>query len=225
MDLIKLITDKVKEVESSGKLEEIIEKNVLECLNSVVKDSFSWSGEAKKSIEEALKDKLKINPDNLNLSRYQKIVTDIVEKHVNDTVVKNLGDEIKTAVDGITKVIEKKEWKLSEIIGKFIDGIDKSYDGVMEDQYGTCTLIVDGDGSFAHIYFDMEEDKEKYQCKNSIALHEGKIFSVKLDDKIYSPFVIYSMDSFETFIFKLYCNNVTVIIDECELEYYREDSN
>lgn len=225
MDLVKLITDKVTEIESSGKLEEIVEKHTLECINDVVKDSFNYNGEAKKSIAEALKDKLKIDPDNLNLSRYQKIVTGIVEQHVNDTVVKNLGDEIRTAVDKITQVVEKKEWKLSEIIGKFIEEIDKSYDGEMDDQYGTCTLVVDEDRSFAHIYFDMEEGKEKYQCKNSIALHEGKIFHVKLDDEIYSPFVIHSMDNFESFIFKLYCNNVVVVIDECQLEYYREDFN
>ena len=175
MDLVKLITKKVEEVESSGKLEEIIEKHVLECLNDVVRDSFSWSGAAKKSIEEALKDKLKINPENLNLSRYQKIVTGIVEEHVNNTIVKNLGDEIRIAVDKVTEVIEKKEWKLSEIIDKFTDGIDKSYDGDMKDQYGECTLIVDVDRSFAHIYFDMETDIDKYRCKNKIFLYNSKL--------------------------------------------------
>ena len=71
----------------------------------------------------------------------------------------------------------------------------------------------------------METDIEKHRCKNQIALHEGKIFHVKLDDKIFSPFAIYSMDSFESLLFKLYCNNVTVEIDEskCELNYHRED--
>ena len=70
MDLVKLITDKVKDVETSGKLEEIIEKNVLKCREDIVKDFFQRSGEVKKSIEEALKDNLHINSENLNLDRY-----------------------------------------------------------------------------------------------------------------------------------------------------------
>lgn len=225
MDLVKLITQKVEEVESSGKLEEIVEKHVLSCLEDVVRDSFQWSGSAKKSIEEALKDKLNINPENLNLSRYQKIVTSIVEEHVNNTIVKNLGDEIRTAVDKITEPIEKKEWKLSEIIDEFTESIDKSYDGDMEDQYGECTLIAETSRSFTRIYFDMGTDVDKYRCKNKIHVHEGKIFHAELDGKIFSPFSIYSMDNFESFIFKLYCNNVQLVIDEdeCELNYHRED--
>ena len=227
MDLVKLIVEKVEEVESSGKLEEIIEKHVLECLNDVVKDSFRWNGEAKKSIEEALKNKLNINTEKLNLLRYQKIVTNIVEEQVNTTIVKNLGDEIRLAVDQVTEVIEKKEWKLSEIIENFIASIDKSYNGIMGDQYGECTLIVDSGKGFDYIYFDMEANKTKHNCENIIALHKGRIFHARLDDVIFSPFAIFPMNTFETFLFKLYCNNVTVVIDEdsCELNYYREDCN
>ena len=118
-----MITEKVEEIESTGKLGEIIEKHAIDCINGVVRDAFQWSGTAKKSIEEALKGKLDINPENLNLLRYQKIVTNIVEEHVNRTIIKDLGDEIKSAVGKITEVIEKKEWKLSEII-KYLEATD-----------------------------------------------------------------------------------------------------
>ena len=216
---------KVQEVETSGKLEEIIEKHLISCLDDIVGDSFRWNGEAKKSIEEALKGKLNISTENLNISRYQKIVTDIVEKQVNDTVVKNLSDQIKETVDGITEVLDKKDWKLSDIISKFVDSLDKSYDGDMDDQYGECTLIVKEGRGFAHIYFDKEEGKANYSCSNQIDLHDGKIYNVKIDGENYSPFHISSMDSFESFMFKLYCNNVRVEVDEsnCELDYCRED--
>ena len=55
--------------------------------------------------------------------------------------------------------------------------------------------------------------------------HDGKIYNVKIDGENYSPFHISSMDSFESFMFKLYCNNVRVEVDEsnCELDYCRED--
>lgn len=229
MDLIKLIKEKVEEVESSGKLNEIVEKHVLRCLNDVVEDSFRWSGEAKKSIELALKDKLAISFESLNINRYQKIVSDIVETHFNDTATESLRQSIKDAVDNVTEVIDKKEWKLSEIMSKYIDSLDKSYDGEMEDLWGKCTMIVnDSSGEFTHIYFDKEEGKRTYECENQIGLHKGKLFYVKIDENIYSPFVVRNMSNeFEEFMFKLYCNNVVVEVDEydCELNYSREDND
>ena len=65
------------------------------------------------------------------------------------------------------------------------------------------------------------------ECKNEISLHEGKIFAAKIDNTPFSPFLISSMDSFMRFMFGLYCNNVTVLLDEsdCQLEYTRQDTD
>lgn len=225
MDLVKLITDKVQEVETSGKLEEIIEKKVLKCLEDIVSDSFNWNGEAKASIKEALKGKLSIDPEKLNLHKYQKIVTGIIEEHANNTMIENLSSSIKSSIDDITENLEKKTWKLSEIIRAFIGGIDKSYDGEMDEECGELTLHVRLDGEFTWIHFDKESDKANYSCDNKISLYKGKISNVCLDKKDFSPFVMSSMCDFEKFMFRLYCNNVEVIVDDgnCELDYYRED--
>ena len=51
MDIVKLITDKTIEISKNGKLDKIIENNVLKCVEGIVSDSFRWNGEAKKSIE------------------------------------------------------------------------------------------------------------------------------------------------------------------------------
>jgi hypothetical protein len=227
MDIIKMITDKVKEIETNGTLDSIIEKHTISWIDDIVRDSFTWSGVAKKSIEEALKGMLEINLDKVSLDRYQKIVSTTVEQRVNDTVIKDLSNEIKNCVDGITKPLNQKEWNLSEIISKFVDSLDKSYDGEMDGIYGECTLIVEESGSFTHIYFDKEQKDRKYSCKNQIDLNNGKIYHAKADDRNFSPFLIDAHSEFEEFLFKLYCNNVTVVIDEdeCELEYTREDGD
>ena len=225
MDLVKLITAKVQEIESTGKLDKIIEKHVLNCLESVVKDSFQWQGEAKKQIEAALKGKLGISLENVNIPQYQKMVSDIVNKQLNETIVSDLQTDIERVVNDITEVLEKKEWKLSEIIEAFIEGLDTSYDGEMESQYGECSLHVKSDRSFTHIYFDKESDKESYECGNRLFMYKGELSSAIVDNKPFSPFQTRVLGSFEKFMFKLYCNNVTIILDEsdCELEYYRED--
>lgn len=225
MDLVKLIADKVKEVEASGKLEEIIENNVLECLKSIVSDSFRWNGEAKKSIEEALKGKLGVELENVKIPQYQKLVGDILSDTLNKTVVSDLEVVIKEAVNNITEVLEKKQWKLSEIISMFTDNIDRSYDGEMEDQYGECTLHVKKDGDFVHVKFDKESDREYFRCDNSLFIYKNKLSSATIEEKPFTPFGVRTMNNFEMFMFKLYCSNVDIILDEneCELNYCRED--
>lgn len=225
MDLVKMITEKVQQVEESGKLEEIIEKNVVKCLENVVADSFRWSGEAKKAIEEALKQKLAVDLSQVELPQYQKIVSEIVENQLNNAFVKDLKKSIEEAVSSVTGVIDKKEWKLSEIIEKFIDYIDKSYDGYMDSRSGQCSLHVEEDNTFAHIYFDAESGKTKYQCENSLFVYRGKLSSATIDNNKFTPLHTGAKSSFDEFMFRLYCNAVTIIVDEydCELEYYRED--
>lgn len=227
MDLVKLITQKVEEIAESGKLAEIVEKHATEAIDDIVKYSFRWSGEAKKSIEKALKDKLAIKAENLSLDNYQKIMSDLVAERVNNTNIENLKNQLNEAVDSVTKPIEKRSWKLSEIIEKFIDlEIDKSIDGDMEEDSGECTLSVSkSSGSFYHVYFSKEEDKEYYHCENEIGIHEGRLFTATIDNLPYSPFNTSIMSPFQKFIFQLYCNNVEIINDEekCDLIYYRDD--
>jgi len=226
MDLVKLIISKVQEIETSGKLDEIIEKNVLDVLNEIVHDSFSWNGVAKKSIEDALKDKLGVSLGNVKIPQYQKLVSDIVNKQLNNTVAADLQHNIETVINSFTESLEKKEWKLSEIITEFISCIDKSYDGEMDDQYGCCSLHINNDGAFCHIYFDKDEDVEKYQCKQHLFIYKNKLSSATIDEVPFSPFNMRLIGDFTRFMFNLYCNNVTIIVDEadCNLEYYRDDN-
>ena len=227
MDIVKMITQKIQEIESTGKLEQIIEKHVISCLDEVVKDSFTWNGSAKKALEKAIEGKLNVNLENIKLDQYQKITSKIVEDRLNETLIKDLKLNIEEVISKTTSILERKEYKLSEVISKFIEDIDTSFDGGMDDLYGECSLHIEksSHGDYFHIYFDKETDKRKYGCSNSIHLKNGKIYHGTVDEKPFSPFLPINTNGFETFLFQLYCNNVSITIDEedCELEYYRED--
>lgn len=225
MDLIKMITAKFEELETTGKLNDIIEKHVTSCADSIVHDCFRWSGEGEKAIKEALKGKLGVDLESVKIPQYNKIVADIVNKQLDKTVTEDVRKEIIDTCNKVTGVLEKKEYKLSEIIEQFVESLDKSYDGEMDDQCGEMTLHVDNDGTFAHIYFDKEEGKAKHECASNMFLYEGKLSGVTTENRPFSPFEIRTMDTFEKFMFKLYCSNVSITIDEndCELDYYRED--
>jgi hypothetical protein len=216
MDLIKLITEKVKNIESSGKLDSIIEEHTLSCINGIVRDSFSWNGEAKKSIEDGLKGKLSINFDKIGISRYHKLVQDIVEEKINSSINQDLSKEISTILEKSIGLLEKKEWKLSDIISKFINGIDKSD---MSSEYGEITLHVNDNGKYCHVKFDEEPNIEKYRCKYSLFIYKNELSSAEIDKKPFHPKDMSFKGSFGDFLFKLYCNKVKIEIDDCETEY------
>ena len=228
MDIVKLITEKTVEISKNGKLDEIIEKNVLKCVENIVSDSFSWNGEAKKSIEEALKGKLAIPVDGIDVQRYTKIISSVVEEELNNTVLESAKEGIKESVQKIAGTLDFKEISLSKVIEKYIYSLDDSYDGEMENQYGELTLIVNDDrDDWIVIYFDKESDKNNYECKNKLFLSKNKIASLTIDEELLHPFHVGNMSSFESFMFSLYTNQVKIIVDEenCELEYSREDAH
>ncbi|MHA1166324.1 MAG: hypothetical protein ACTSRU_00770 [Candidatus Hodarchaeales archaeon] len=223
MDILKEITDSVKDKVENGQFKEIVDKHVMSAIDDSIKDLFKWNGEAKKAIDEAIKDKFNLDLGKIDIAQFNLIATTIVEEQLNLNVTDKLKDSITEKINSITGVLDKKDWKLSEIVNKYISTIDKSYDGEMEDQYGELSLHVNEDRDYCWIRFDNESDKESYACKHAIALNKGKIFHYNIDNAVSSPFQDNNMNDFERFMFSLYANQVTIEVDNCDLEYYRED--
>lgn len=225
MDLVKLITDKVQEVESSGKLSEIIEKHVTSCVDNIVSDSFRWSGEAKKAIEEALKGQLSIAVGDVKLVQYNKLVADIVSNELQNSAIAPIKSKIENIVSEFTGILDKKEWKLSELIELYKKDIDTSYDGDMDDQFGRVNLEVAEDGSFCHICFSTGK-RVCSEDKILLYVYKGELTSVHIEDERLKPNNSSGLYSdFAKTIFNLYCNGVAIVLDEddCDLYYYRED--
>jgi membrane protein involved in colicin uptake len=108
MNLIDLIIKKVKEVETSGKLEEIIEKHVVDCLENIVEDSFRWSGEAKKKDEEARK-KAQEDLDKANKKRQE-------EKAKADAKLAKEKKKREDAEKALKKIEDDKKAKAAEAL-------------------------------------------------------------------------------------------------------------
>lgn len=218
-----MIIDEVQRLEDSGEVKEVVKKHALKCIDDVVRNLFSWDTETKKAIEQAVSSGLKLNLENVKLQQYNKVVESAIADRLNNTSLEAVTDMIKEQIDGITNALEKKEWKLSEIMSKFIDCIDT---GNMEHERETCSLFIDRRGDWYSIRFDETEKVYSYECANTMYLSEERLVSVQLDEFPLSPFLARPKDSFEAFMFKLYCNNVKVIIDEnnIELDYFREGS-
>jgi len=244
VNIIDLMSNSLKNYVEEGKLKESIDKNVEKCVESAIKDMFSSYSDGAKIIKKKIEECLELNLDKINIQGYNKVISQLVSEKINNAPLKKLDEEITKSIDDTIGILEKQEWKLSEIMEKFIDSIEKDYDH-MDEPYMEAGLMIEDEGNsnLIFIYFDesstetngilnkTKKEKEKYQMKNRLFIsrnkedENGKLFSFAFDEKNYHPLSSKCYNGFEKFLFKLYANQVTIILDEdeCELEYSRED--
>ncbi len=133
MNIVQLIADKTSELANNGTIDKIIETHVTSCIDDIIKDQFKWTGAGKEALETAIKSKLELPLDKINIATYQLAITKHLETQLNNSVFENAKSDINKIISDLTGVLDKKEFCLSEIIAKYIDSLDKSYDGDMED--------------------------------------------------------------------------------------------
>lgn len=211
----KLINDKLNELTKNGKLDEIVTQQTTNFIKGILNDSLACYSDVNKSFKEKLNTKLIEGFDKLDFVQYSKIITDIVESELNKTIVEIGIEPIKKLIQKFTGSLEKKEWKLSEIIEKFKnEEINQEENGEGEiafmheiSDYGTI-----------HIGFDEDKNKNyRYQCKYQLMidkktkkLYHPSIQGINahpISDKLYG---------FDLFLFKLYAMGCTV---ECDFDY------
>lgn len=223
MELEKVVQDQLDGLVKEGAVEKIIrstlEKTITSIIGDVLRDYSDFGKELKKQVAAAMN----ISFEQMKLVDYNHIVVGVVREQLDKTLLENaikpISDTLKEYIGGL----EKKEWKLSEIISDFSKEA--------HDDYGqfSITLTVDESGAgktvFHHIYFDTESRKRKHECGYQLDLMDGKIFGFKAGR--YSSI---SQDlnltktslsrGFDSFIFRLYAAGATIEVDEddCILE-------
>lgn len=225
MDIQKLFNDQVSQLIASGEVEAMFKKHILKCLESTISDVMGW-GEFPKKLKAAVSEEvLKLDLSRLTAMDYTAVVTDIVKAELEGTMFGHMKKSISKNIAAYTTSLEKKEWKLSEIIHKFIKEIKEEKDG---GDYGEisfhCEKCTYGDEYY--IYFDEKSDKTKYECDYRIGtMRENEVFTFTAkgyssNDR--SGKVPSNGDRFfrdmDAFLFKLYTERAKVIVDEDNVE-------
>lgn len=215
MNLQETVQQELNKMIDAGRVQEIIKKHLETSIDDTFKDALrSWSDfgkELKKVISEAVK----VDLSKLTLLDYNHIVTTIVKEELDKTIYSSVKSPIAEAIKDYTGQLDKKEWKLSEIIEKFISRLKE------DESEGEITLHVEESSyGYRHIYFDEKSGKRACQCEYQIDTDkEGKVYSFKAGS--YNPTTgdirkrpVHG--SFEGFIFKLYAMGCKVEANEYE---------
>lgn len=219
MELEKIIQEKLNLLIENGSVEALIEKQITSAVSNVLEDLFRSYGDIGKGLKEVLGEKLKISLEDLDIGPWSLMVNNVVERAINGTALEAAKERIQKDVHEVLWIMENKNWKLSEIVTKYLDTLDESDTPefeIQESSYG-----------YTYIYIGKKKEKSKYDTYSSygpkkvedgIMLHmdkENKVFSVSNRGKVLDPRVD-KPNHWETFLMNLWANNCIIEIDESE---------
>lgn len=227
MQFEKTVQEQVDKLVSDGTVEAIIKSQLEKTITSVVNDLMRDYSDFGKQLKQAISAALKIDLSQLSMLEYNHIVTTVVKEELDKTLLSHVKEPIAKAIHGYTGELEKKEWKLSEIIEKFIEHV---MDEKSSEEYGEITLIVKQSYGSTHVYFDKDEDKENYHCEYQLDFNkQGECYSFQVKDYRTHKGDLRGapiFGSFDKFLFKIYAMGCTIINDEryCQREWSRYDN-
>lgn len=211
----ELINNKFKEITESGKLDEIVTKQVTSFINEVIKESLSSYGEVNKAFKEKLNAKIIEGFDRLDFVQYSKTLADLVESELNKSVVEIGIAPAKKMISEFVGSLEKKEWKISEIIQKYKE------DKVIPDGYGESGEIafIQETSDYGTVFIGFDESNKnithRFQCKYQLMIDgkSGRLYSPTIEGVALHPVSEMGLYGFELFIFKLYAMECTIDCD------------
>jgi hypothetical protein len=208
----ELINAKFKELTENGKLDEIVTQRVTQFINETVKDSLSSYGDVSKVFKEKMNTHIIEGFQKMDFITYSKALTDLVKEELDKSVIQYALEPAKEMIQEFVGALDKTEWKLSEIIQKFIESEvipgDRNESGSIafhyeKSEYGTI-----------YIGFDKDKQSKRYSCNYRLMIdsRDGKLYPPTIDNK--KATATSTFYGFDLFLFKLYAMKCTIIVDE-----------
>lgn len=221
MDLQSAAQERLAAIIEDGTVNAIIEKQLTATVTSIVKDIFQDYSEFGKQLKKTLSEKMAINMDELKVDRYSAMVLQSIESILVGTTLESSLDNIRDHVRRIVDVLEKKNWKLSEIISKFME--ENSY----SDSDATYVAEEVSHGSYWLRIGEKKSDSSRYDkprnsdYKISLLVDEktGMVHNVWYESK---PLNILQVDTayrFEAFLIQLWVSQCIIEVDDDDSDY------
>ncbi len=209
--IVKAVTDKLND----GTVEELVSDAVTKALKSSIEEQFKWNGDAKKVIDEKVKEVMAPTIERVNLDEYTVKLDTVLTEIINSTnLIDNkeiLGNfkSLMTEPDKDVISLEDVFEKYKEYVSKNLDTSDLEVYTDDEPRYQNVTAEVDVHirdnifgGRFCDLVFKCEEDEKLTKV---IHLYESKsnrfcIMRFKSELDINS---LRSIDEFDIFMMRL----------------------
>ncbi len=215
-----LINSKIKELTENGKLDEIVTKEATKFLQSIISDSLSSYGDVGKIYKEKMKSSLMEGFEKIDFIQFSQSLIDITQAELNKSIVEFGIDPAKQMIKEFVGGLEKKDWKLSEIIEKY-----KEKEIIPDDRMesGEIAFIYEV-SNYGTIYISFDEEKGKkdkrYAMKYRLMFDSnGRMYSPTIDSKTLHPVTeTGGLYGFDLFLFKLYAMGCSIKLDPDDVD-------
>lgn len=225
MNLQETVQKQLNGLVEDGTIEKIVKEKVTKTLDDIIGDSLRSYSDFGKQLSEVVKNAMQISFEKVSVVGYQKIITDIVKRKLEEKMMSDISEPLGKEIDELFGDFEKKEYKLSELLQVYMQN------NMPDDSDGYCEIsfhVEESNYGSIHIGFDKKSDKTIYKCDVRFSLNkEGKIYTFEVGEysKHRGDILRESLHGeFDRLLFNIYASGSVIIVDEnnCQTEYYHE---
>lgn len=227
MNLQEVVQSQLEKSINEGFFEKTVKKQVESLIEGVTSDFFRTYSDFGKGLQKHIQSQLQVSFENVELTTYNMMICEMIRKELEGSIGETALPQIQSYIKGTLGLLEKQEWKLSEILEKFVkDELDSDFEGEFTLHIETSSY------GYTHIYLGKEEDERKTDCEFELDIdNKGTVYYFRIKDYRSVDAENLKLDkqpitgSFDRFIFNLYASGAKVILDKenCSNEVYRSD--
>jgi hypothetical protein len=214
-ELEQAITDAFAGLVERGELKQIIDKNVKECTERVMRDAFSYNSGFEKALRDHLNANLKIDLSSVGLAEYNATLLGIVKAKLDANISRFADKQFKEQLEELLQS-PPLEVKLSEVIEQYRDYVKKD----TGEGYFNGTVLVEQDGSFTHVALAAKPGVERFSCDVRFDVHRDRVYSIdlKYHRNITEGLFCGQFYGFERTLFQMWAARTKVNVDAEYLE-------
>jgi hypothetical protein len=214
MDIAIIAQEKINKLVSDGSIDTMIETQIKKTLESTISDVFREYSDFGKDLKKVISDKLKVNLEQIDIPLYSNKIMQVIKTTLVATALEPSIKRIQESVNSCLNQIEKKNWKLSEIIRKYLNdnygNEDATYE-TTEPEYSSFWVNI-GNKKASYSY-GTKNDKDLRLIVDS---KTNVIRNVWYQNKPLNGLKVDRLYNFEMFLMGLWINECVLEIDEDE---------
>lgn len=216
-ELQNAVTAAFANIVAAGTIEKAIEKKLTDTITSVIEEQLRSYSDFGKALGEHVKSALQVDFDNLGLPGYNDFILKLVRAQVSQLAEDSIARQVEAQMKELLGPAPV-EITLSALVEEFIKFADDDsrYSDRRPDQ---ITLISRSNESctssvFHHIYLDPKPKQRDYDCAYEINVHNGKVYSIRLDKTDPSKHILLGpLYGFRRRLFQLHAAGTMLIVD------------
>lgn len=218
MDIALIAQEKLNKFVSDGTVDTLIENQIKKTLESTVNSVFRDYSDFGKELEKVISEKLKVNLNEISIPLYTEKIKQVIEATLMGSSLEPSIKRIQESIETCVNQIEKKNWKLSEIIRKYLKenyGTDDATYVCNETEHGSYWVYIGTrkNPSYSSSYTSSGNEKELRLLVNE---KTNKIYNVWYQSKPLNGLKVDKIYSFEMFLMGLWINECVLEVDDDE---------